>query len=58
MGIITYIIMINMPRLGAIILVKLHIHRLFNTPGGYVVDAISMRVYGISNKYPVKRSRF
>jgi hypothetical protein len=47
-----------MLRLGAIILDKLHVHRFFNTPGGYVVDPISMRLCGISNKYTIKRSRF
>src|SRR5664279_3264524 len=54
---ITYNIMINMPRLGAIILVKLHNHRLFNTPGGYVVDPINVGVCGVSNKYAFKSSK-
>jgi hypothetical protein len=39
--------------LGGIILVKLHITRFFNTSGKFVVDPISVRVYGISKNMPL-----
>src|SRR3954467_5661347 len=55
---ITYITRRNLPLMGPIILQKLHVTRYFNTTIGFVVVSIGMRVFRITNKYPLYSSRF
>src|SRR6266567_965659 len=55
---VIYITNTTLSHLGAVILVKLHVTSLHKNTGGLVIDSISVRICGITNKYSLIRFGF